>query len=82
MALSQYDKNNAPLFEKGEKNRYLCCMCGQYTTLKDSSSYKGYNLICNHCLYKIAGLLDATAGEIITKIQEKGRIKNDSLRTR
>ena len=75
MKLNQYDKNNVHLFNDGIDNHYLCSMCGQYTTYNDSTSYQGYNLICNRCCYKIAGLLDTSYGDIVIKIQKKGALK-------
>ena len=73
MSITQYDKNNVPRFRAGERNKYLCCMCGQYTTLDDSVSKQGFNLVCNHCYYKIMAITgDYT---LLDKIQDVGREK-------
>ena len=52
--MTVYDSVNVPYFESQAQahHRYLCSMCGQYTTYNDRASYQGWNLICNHCLYK------------------------------
>lgn len=75
MKMNQYDKNNVALFNKGVDNKFLCSMCGQYTTFNDSASNRGYNLVCNRCCYKIAGLLNCTYGDVVIKIQKKGVLK-------
>ena len=71
--MNHYDKINVPSFEAGEHNKYICSMCGQYTTISDSVSSKGWNLICNHCLYKMQHILDENVGELIIKIQKTGQ---------
>ena len=70
--MNNYDKINIPLFKADKTNSYLCSMCGQYTTLNDSISSKGWNLVCNHCLYKMQHILDINVGELIVKIQREG----------
>ena len=70
--MNNYDKINVPLFKAGKNNSYLCSMCGQYTTLSDSASSKGWNLICNNCLYKMAHIFDEHVGNLITKLQNVG----------
>ena len=52
-----YDFYNSMQFELGEDRPYICSMCGQLTTLKDSVSNQGYNLVCNSCLYKMQRIL-------------------------
>lgn len=74
MSLSQYDRVNVPLFNKGEHDRYLCSMCGQYTTLADSMSNEGYNLVCKRCVYKIEHILGLAYGETAQLIQSKGSV--------
>ena len=71
--MNNYDKINVPKFKEGKVNGYLCSMCGQYTSLNDSISHKGYNLMCTRCEWKIKYLLDDM--EIINKIQRVGRLK-------
>lgn len=49
-----YDKYNVTEFNlENPRSRYICSMCGEITTLHDSISYAGYNLVCNKCRYKI-----------------------------
>ena len=70
--LTRYDMININQFKDGKQAGYLCSMCGQYTTLHDSASYEGYNLVCNRCIYKMGSILDVTIGNIIIHIQAKG----------
>lgn len=73
MVITQYDKINAPSFSAGLHNKYVCCMCGQYTTLSDSVSHKGFNLVCNHCFYKMRAILGDDT--LLTDIQNVGKEK-------
>lgn len=73
MSISLYDKNNVPRYRAGEHNKYLCSMCGQYTTLSDSVSSQGFNLVCNHCFYKMRSLLRSNT--LLAEIQAVGREK-------
>lgn len=53
-----YDKYNVTEFNlENPQSRYICSMCGEITTLHDSISYAGYNLVCNKCRYKIKRVL-------------------------
>ena len=52
--MNNYDKINVPRFKEGKQNGYLCSMCGQYTTLDESISHRGYNLLCRRCEWKIS----------------------------
>lgn len=71
--LTRYDMVNVSQFNDGKGAGYLCSICGQYTTLDDSISSRGYNLVCNRCIYKIGSVLnDMHIPEIMTKIQTKG----------
>lgn len=80
--MTQYDKNNVPLFESGVDNHFLCSCCGQYTTRKDSVSHKGYNLICNRCFYKITAILDLQHSETMRAIQHNGERKEREVLAR
>lgn len=71
--MNNYDRINVPNFEAGRENKYLCSMCGQYTSKSDSTSYKGYNLICMRCYYKIQNLTDDMA--LMSKILKAGERK-------
>ena len=71
--ITQYDKNNVLRFRAGEHNKYLCNMCGQHTTLYDSVSHQGFNLVCNHCFYKMMHILGDTT--ILEDIHEVGKEK-------
>lgn len=71
--LNQYDRNNVPKFLKHDENAYLCSICGQYTSLHDSVSCQGYNLICSKCEFKLRHLLDND--EILLDIQKAGHAK-------
>ena len=73
--MTSYDRNNVPLFEKRENSKYLCSMCGQYTTLNESISYKGYNLICCRCEWKISNILGyETTAFILDMVHKKGKL--------
>ena len=72
-AINLYDKNNVPRFRAGEPNKYLCNMCGQYTTLSESVSHRGFNLVCNHCFYKMRAILGND--NLLKDIQDVGREK-------
>lgn len=73
--MTSYDRNNVPLYEKGENSKYLCSMCGQYTTLDDSVSHKGYNLICNRCEWKIRHIMGLEASPVVLQaVQKKGAL--------
>lgn len=53
-----YDKYNVTEFNlENPQSKYICSMCGGITTLHDSISYAGYNLVCNKCRYKIKRVL-------------------------
>ena len=78
--MTQYDKNNVPLFEKGIDNHYLCRCCGQYTTLHDSVSHKGYNLVCNRCYYKLR--LSILGRDILNDIQAIGKQREEEERSK
>ena len=45
-------------------------MCGTITTLSDSVSHKGYNLVCSRCLWKMRNILGSF--DLITDIQKVG----------
>ena len=75
--MNNYDKINIPLFRTGNSGGYLCSMCGQYTTLSDSTSYRGYNMICNHCLYKMAHIFDKSVGDLVLLIHEEGKRREE-----
>lgn len=70
--MNNYDKINVPLYKDGSEKHYLCSMCGQYTTLSDSVSHQGYNMICSLCLYKISRIFRKSVGELILLIQDEG----------
>lgn len=73
MVITLCDRNNVPRFRAGEHNKYLCNMCGQYTTLDDSVSHQGFNLVCNHCYYKMVSILGDTT--LLEDIHEVGKEK-------
>jgi len=75
--MTSYDRNNVPLFEKGENSKYLCSMCGQYTTLDDSISHKGYNLICCRCEWKIRSIMGLeSCSLVLDSVHKKKRTTN------
>ena len=66
-----YDKINSVTFkEEGDNGTYICSCCGKMTTLSDSVSSQGYNLVCNRCRYMLKRVL-GIEDEII-KIQAVG----------
>lgn len=69
--MNNYDRINVPKFEEGKQNGYLCTMCGQYVSLSESISHKGYNLICNRCEWKIRAITGDI--DILTKIHNVGK---------
>lgn len=73
--MNNYDRINVPRFKEGKQNGYLCSMCGQYTSLDDSVSHKGYNLVCNRCEWKIRYIIDEI--ELINKIQKVGKQREE-----
>ena len=71
--MTRYDMTNIKQYEEGKQNHYLCSMCGQYSTLDDSVSHRGYNLVCMTCVNKMSHILnDVSMGYIVTQIQQKG----------
>lgn len=72
--INNYDRINVPKMEEGKQNGFLCSMCGQYTSKNDSTSHKGYNLVCMRCVYKIQSLTDDY--DVIRKIQSAGKLKD------
>lgn len=75
--MNNYDRINVPKFKEGKQNGYLCSMCGQYTSLDDSVSHKGYNLICNRCVWKMSAILNNI--DIINKVHEVGKEKENIM---
>lgn len=73
--MTNYDRINAPRFKAGKQNGYLCSMCGQYTSLSDSCSCRGYNLVCDHCSWKMSSILDTH--NIIKMIHDKGKLTEE-----
>lgn len=69
--MNNYERINVPRFKKGDQNGYLCTMCGQYTSLNESISHKGYNLICNRCEWKMRYIIGDY--DILTKIHKVGK---------
>lgn len=75
-----YDIHNVEQFKNiYNKGIYICCSCGQPTTLADSLSHEGYHLICNRCAYKLAHLLGVTQGDIMYRIQHAGKETQNNL---
>ena len=70
MKMNNYDRINVPKFKEGKENGYLCSMCGQYTTLSDSVSHQGWNLVCNRCEYKMRAILGKS--HLLNEIQTVG----------
>ena len=70
--MNNYDKINVPNFIEGKQNGYLCSLCGQYTTLSDSVSHQGWNLVCNRCEYRMRAILCPNHASLLLKIQEVG----------
>lgn len=68
--MNNYDKINVPKFKKRKEAGYLCSMCGQYTTKNESCSYKGWNLVCDRCVWKMHAVLGDH--DFIRAIQEVG----------
>ena len=75
--MNNYDRINVPNFEEGKQNGYLCSLCGQYTTLSDSVSHKGWNLVCNRCEWKMRAILNPNSVSLINDIQRVGKMKAD-----
>lgn len=73
--MNNYDRINVPKFKEGKQNGYLCSMCGQYTSLNESISHKGYNLVCNICGWKMRAIIDDM--DILTKIHKVGKQREE-----
>lgn len=73
--MTNYDRINVPRFKAGKQNGYLCSMCGQYTTLNESCSHKGYNLVCTRCCWKMSSILDTR--NILELLQIKGKLTEE-----
>lgn len=73
MKITNYDRINVPRFNDGKEAGYLCSMCGQYATMSESVSYKGWNLVCNQCFWKFKAILGNR--DILKAIQEVGQVK-------
>lgn len=74
--MNNYDKINVPKYEEGKEVGYLCNMCGQYTTLNDSVSHRGWNLVCNRCYWKFKSILGSY--DILLEIQEVGKANKEA----
>ena len=73
--MTSYDRNNVPLFKNGENSKYICSMCGQYTTRDDSISHHGYNLICCRCEWKMRHIMGfETSSMVFESVQKKGAL--------
>ena len=72
MGYRTYTRVNAREFNSTQNNKghYICNMCGSITTLDDSVSHRGYNLICNKCLHKMRNILGRA--DILQDIQKVG----------
>lgn len=76
MTITQYDIINVQRFKLGEHNKYLCSMCGQYTTLADSVSHQGFNLVCERCYFKIRAITgDPTVLEDIHSVGKEKELE-------
>lgn len=73
--MNNYDRINVPRFKEGKQNGYLCSMCGQYTTLDESISHKGYNLLCMRCEWKMGNILGDLY--ILTKVHKVGKQREE-----
>lgn len=79
--MTSYDRNNVPLFERGENSKYLCSMCGQYTTLDDSISHKGYNLTCCKCEWKIRHIMGLESSSLVLEsVHKKGELTESLMK--
>lgn len=74
--MNNYDMINVKRFQSGDINKLLCTMCGQYTTLEDSISHRGWNLICLRCEGKMRAILGEHYG-FIDKIHQVGKLHED-----
>ena len=73
--MNNYDKINVPNFKAGKPNGYLCSMCGQYTTLNDSVSHQGWNLVCMGCESKMRLVLCPKKSSLISMIHKVGMMR-------
>ena len=76
--MTNYDRINVPNMLGDKQNGFLCSICGQYTALKDSASYRGFNLVCMRDIWKISSILDIDMTETIHAIQNKGKISYET----
>lgn len=73
--MNNYDKINVFRFEEGMEDGYLCSMCGQYTSKNKSSSYEGWNLICERCRWKIQEIVGIW--DVLSRAQDVGRTRKE-----
>ena len=74
--MNNYDRLNVPRYEAYKENGYLCSMCGQYTSLSDSISHQGWNLVCNRCEFKMRAILQPNPiTSFIVDIQRVGKLR-------
>jgi hypothetical protein len=52
---------------------YTCRMCGGDTTIEDSYSCQGYNLVCIPCIKRVSAVLGMPFNEAVHKIWEQGQ---------
>ena len=69
------EDRNKRLFNDGKNKGYICICCRKETRLDNSASYKGVNLICNPCIYRMCNTLGLQPSTIISYIQKVGRQK-------
>ena len=69
--MNNYDKINVERYRLGQNSKYLCTLCGQYTSLDDSISHRGWNLVCTRCERKMIVILGGNAN-FIDKIHKVG----------
>lgn len=73
--LNRFDEKNVSRFKEEKHDGYICSFCEKHTSLDDSCSHQGYNLICMPCVYRFARTFEEPVGEIVIKIQTAGRIR-------
>ena len=71
LKMTTYDRANVIEFKtKYEEGEYTCNVCGQTVSLDDCVSSRGYNLVCNKCVYRIKRVLGKT--DILNDIHKVG----------
>ena len=66
------ENRNKEMFDKGAKKGYICTCCRNEVSLDNSASYRGNNLVCYPCIYRMERVLGLVPSVIIAQLQKVG----------